>query len=514
MKTSFTGSTADNPRPMELFGHRVRWSAAWMMANTGLAKALGFTAQIAVGWFLSQHDFALYAIAISVSSFAALFGDSGLRNLLIQRHSDYDQLEGRIFWLSLTLNSCAALVLAGMAPLVARLHAEPKLSSILMVSAVATVLATPAGVLSAKLRVNLQFKALSLIQIASSFIRHGSIVILAWLGYGPLSFVIPAVLTNLFEGLATWGVVRTTPWRKPFDFRLWGSTLQETRWILAGTFGIGILNNGLYFGLGGLVPTTVVGVYYFAYQVIVQVGLLLSHNLFQVLFPTFSQLIHDPLRTRSAIDRSLRIAMVAAALSLILVPIYSPLEQLIWKGKWIDTVHPVQILGFFYPVSVLLSVAMASQSALGRFRESAIMTLTFAVGTISAGLVGAVLSQSAVGIAIGYGVFSCLGSVVYLVITLREFQIPLRPIMASLFKIWGLGVISAGAALMLDTTLLNTWATALRIVCVALVFLGIFLLSMRALLPAQIEGAAEIIPAQCRMVFLGIMKLRAPRPAP
>lgn len=485
-----------------------------MMANTGLAKALGFSAQVAVGWFLSQHDFALYAIAISVSSFAALLGDSGLRNLLIQRHSHFEELEGRIFWLSLTLNSCAALVLAGIAPLIARLHAEPKLSTILIVSAVATILATPAGVLSAKLRVNLQFKALSLIQIASSFIRHGSIVLLAWLGYGPLSFVIPTVLTNVFEGLATWSVVRTTPWRKPFEFRLWGSTLKDTRWILVGTFGVGILNNGLYFGLGSLVPTAVVGVYYFAYQVIVQVGLLLSHNLFQVLFPTFSQLVHDPLRTRSAIDRSLRIAMVAAALSLVLVPIYSPLEQLIWKGKWIDTVQPVQILGFFYPVSVLLSVAMASQSALGRFRESALMTLTFAVGTIAAGSVGAILSQSAVGIAIGYGVFSCLGSAVYLVITLRAFQIPLRPIMASLFKIWGLGVISAGSALMLDMALLGMWATALRIVCVAVIFFGIFLLSMRALLPAQIEGAAEIIPAQFRMVFLGMMKLRAPRPAP
>lgn len=485
-----------------------------MMANTGLAKALGFSAQVAVGWFLSQHDFALYAIAISVSAFTALFGDSGLRNFLIQRHSDYDQLEGPVFWLSLTLNSCAAVVLAGIAPLVARLHAEPELFNILMLSAIATILATPAGVLSVKLRVNLQFKALSLIQIASSFIRHGSIVLLAWLGYGPLSFVIPAVLTNVFEGLATWGVVRTTPWRKPFEFRLWGSTLQETRWILAGTFGIGILNNGLYFFLGGLIPTSVVGVYFFAYQIVVQVGILLSHNLFQVLFPSFTQLAHDPLRTRSAIDRSLRLVMIAVALSLVLVPLYGPIEQIIWRGKWADTVHPVQILGLFYPVSVLLSVAMASQSARGQFRQSALMTLTFAVGSIAAGSAGAILSQSAVGIAIGCGAFSCIGSAVYLAITLKEYQMPIRPIMALLFKIWGLGVISAGSALLLDTALLGTWATMLRIFSTAFVFIGIFLLSMRILLPDQIEGVADIIPTQFRMMFLGIMKLRAPRPAP
>ena len=393
-----------------------------MMANTGLSKAIGFAAQVAVGWFLSQHDFALYAIAISISTFAALFGDSGLRNLLIQRHSHFEQLEGRIFWLSLTLNSCAALVLAGSAPLVARLYGEPELAAILWMSAAATILATPAGILSAKLRVNLQFRALSVIQITSACIRHGSIVLLAWRGYGPLSFVIPLLITNVFEGLATWSVVRGSPWRKPFEFDLWVTTLNEIRWLLAGTFSIGILNNGLYVVLGGLIPKSVVGVYFFAYQVVVQVGILLSHNLFQVLFPSFTQLVHDPLRTRSAIDRSLRAVTIAVALSLILVPLYAPIEQLIWKGKWADTVIPVQILGLFYPVSVLLSVAMALQAAGGQFRQSALRTLTLAAGTIVSGSIGAILSQSAVGIAVACGLFSCVGSAVYLAIILRKFN--------------------------------------------------------------------------------------------
>lgn len=495
-------------------GKHAQRGGFWMMANTGSAKLVGFVAQIAIGLFLSKHDFALYAVAISISAFTALLGDSGLRNLLIQRHADYDQLEGRIFWLSLALNSATALVLAGIAPLVGRLYSEPSLSTILLVIAIATILATPPSILSAKLRVKLQFKALALIQITSSCIRYASIVLLAWLGYGPLSFVIPLVFANLFEGLATWSVIRTTPWRKPLDFRFWGDTLRETRWIFAGSFAIGILNNGLYFALGGLVPKTVVGVYFFAYQIVVQVGLLLSNNLFQVLFPTFSQLAHDLQRTRSAIERSLRVVMIAAAVSLVLVPVYGPIEQLIWKGKWADTIQPVQILGVFYPVSVLLSVAMASQAARGKFRQSALMTLIFGAGTIAAGLVGALLGQSAVGIAIGSGLFSCIGSLVYLAIALKDSQMPVCPIIASLLKIWGLGVASAGISFMLNATILSMWANELRILLSGLVFLGIFVISMRVLLRTQIEDIAEIIPAQFRINVLGVMGFRTPKPAP
>src|SRR5713101_4737566 len=99
-------------------GMHVQWGALWMIANTGFAKLFGFAAQIAMGWLLSQNDFALYAIAISVSAFTALLSDTGLRNLLIQRHEEYDRLEGQIFWLSLVLNLSAAGALVAIAPLV------------------------------------------------------------------------------------------------------------------------------------------------------------------------------------------------------------------------------------------------------------------------------------------------------------------------------------------------------------------------------------------------------------
>ena len=499
-----SNNSSISPLPI---GKHVQWGALWMMANTGFAKLFGFMAQIVMGSLLSQNDFALYAIAISVSAFTALLSDTGLRNLLIQRHEEFDLLEGPIFWLSLALNTSAALVLAAIAPFVAYAYAEPALLTILLFIALATILATPPAILSAKLRVNLQFKALSLIQIGSSCLRYGGMVLLAWLGYGPLSFVVPLVFTNLIDGFVTWSLTRASPWGKPIGIGCWPETLRETKWIIVGAFSIGILNNGLYLALGNLVPKAVVGIYFFAYQIIVQVGLLLSHNLFQVLFPAFAQLAHDPLRSRFAIERSLRVVMVLATLSLVLIPLYGHLEQVVWHGKWSDTVLPVQILRAFYPIIVLLSVAMASQAARGQFRLSALMTLALAVGTIGAALTGAYLGRTATSIALGAGLSTFFGSLAYLVITLRMSELPATPIITSLLKIWGIGMLAAGASLALDTAALSSWRSELRILLGGSVFLAMFGVSIRLFLPDQLKDVAEIIPLRFRAAFLNIMGL-------
>src|ERR1043165_8770142 len=100
-----TPSVSSSARPLST---RVQWSTLWMMLNTGFATVVGIISQIVMGWLLSQNDFGLYAIAISVSAFTALLSDSGLRNLLIQRHEEFDLLEGPIFWLSVALTSAAA----------------------------------------------------------------------------------------------------------------------------------------------------------------------------------------------------------------------------------------------------------------------------------------------------------------------------------------------------------------------------------------------------------------------
>jgi O-antigen/teichoic acid export membrane protein len=498
-------ASASVPRP--LLGGRIQWGALWMIFNTGSSKLLGFIAQMVMGWLISQDDFALYAIAISVSSFTVLLSDAGVRNLLIQRHREYDHLEGTVFWLSLALNASACGVLAGFAPLVAHAYREPALLGILLLIAFSTFLATPATMFSARLRIDLRFKELSLVQIGSSCIRYGGMVGLAWLGFGPMSFVLPVVFVNVYEAVATWALARTAPWRRPPGLERWRALLHETKWIVLGSFSLGLLNNGLYLALGSFMPKTVLGVYFFAYQIVVQIGALLSTNLFQVLFPAFSQLAHDPVRYRAAVERALSAVMFVAAFSCILIPTYGPLEQLIWKGKWAETVWPVQILCIFYPISVSLSVTMAVQAARGEFRMSALLTLALAVGTVGAGLAGGFLTGAPYGIALSSGLVIFVGSVIYLVVTLRLGALAVGSVLRSILTIWLIGLSSAAIAF--GVVAASSWPAELEIGFGGLTFLITFVVAVRLCVPERLRESAAMIPANFRAPVLNLLRLSA-----
>lgn len=478
-----------------------------MLLNTGAAKILGVIAQIMLGWLLSHDDFALYAIAVSVTSFTALLSDNGLRNFLIQKQGDYDRFKGPVFWLSLTLNVAAGTVILCIAPALADAYKEPGLHVVLLAIALASVVATPATVLSAKLRIALEFRILSLIQISSSIVRCVGMVGLAWYGLGPLSFVLPGIASSACESIAIWRITRSTPWLDATDYQQWPHILGQTKWILLSACSTGIFNNGLYFALGFFVSKSVLGVYYFAYQFVVQIGLLLSHNLFQVLFPAFSQLTHDPQRSRLALERSLQLATWLAAPTLAIIAIYEPLEALVWQGKWLESVQPVQILCVFYPITVVLSVVNASQAALGHFQQMTVMMFLLAAATIAGGIIGATFTKSAIGVALGTGFCLFVGTIFYLRSILGTFGIAASSVLMSLYQRWTTALLSAGISVLMDGLLTTFLTPAARFFTNGLLFLSVFAIASRTIFPRQMLQVAEVMPHQLRTPFVRLMRL-------
>lgn len=478
-----------------------------MLLNTGAAKLLGVIAQITLGWLLSHEDFALYAIAVSVTSFTALLSDNGLRNFLIRQQSDYDRLKGPVFWLSLTLNLAAGAAILGIAPVLAHAYEEPGLHAVLLAIALGSIVATPATVLSAKLRIALEFRILSLIQISSSLIRCVGMVGLAWYGLGPLSFVLPGIASSVIESVAIWRITRSTPWLDATGYQQWPHILGQTKWILLSACSSGIFNNGLYFALGLFVSKSVVGVYYFAYQFVVQIGLLLSHNLFQVLFPAFSQLTHDSQRSRLALERSLQLATWLAAPTLAIIAIYDPLEALVWQGKWSESVHPVQILCIFYPITVVLSVVNASQAALGHFQQMTVMMFLLAAATIAGGIVGVTLTKSASGVALGSGFCLFAGTIFYLKSMLLTYGIAASSVFISLAQRWTIALLSAGISVLMDSFLMSFVPPTVRVFANGLLFLSVFAMASRTIFPKQMLQVAEVMPHQLRTPFIRLMRL-------
>src|SRR5690606_30758994 len=123
--------------------------------------------------------------------------------------------------------------------------------------------------------------------------------------------------------------------------------------------------------IGFIVSTTIAGAYFFAFQLVSQIGAVLSSNVQQVLFPTLTRLQEEPERLRSATLRTLRaFSFLAAPVAIGLAVTIGYIEQVVWQGKFAaDAVPAAQILCLFFAFRLTNGLTISVLKARGAFRD-------------------------------------------------------------------------------------------------------------------------------------------------
>jgi O-antigen/teichoic acid export membrane protein len=502
-------TTPTESLPAPALGRRTVGSLGWMMANAGVTRFASFFAQIALGWLLSERDFGIYALAISLSILASLLRDAGVRQILIAQQAHYARLLGPVFWMAMAFNTITGVILAIAAPLAALVYGEPALTALLLIIAISQPLGTPGAILSTRLQIDLRFRAISVIQVTAAVMRYGGAVILAWAGFGPMSFVLPLPFIALFEGIAGWLFTREHPWAHRPAMATWGDLFVQGRWVLVASFGIAAMNLAPNLAIGLFASIAITGLYFFAFQIIIQVGMLFAASAVQVLFATLSKIATEQDRKRQAVMRSLRQIMLAGAPVCIGLAVTFPaLELLVWQGRWAAAAPAVTWLGFFYAFSLLPSVAFSAQQAAGNFRAAAIGMLLLAAATISAASAGALVMQSVEGIALFVGGGGALASSAYIVIALRSLGITWRDVAGATFPFWLIAVLSGVLALGVDSAALNLHPLP-RLMLTGAVCAATYTLLTRALFAAPLREALSFLPDRLRQPAAAVLLLRS-----
>jgi len=491
------------------------------------------------GLFLSKEDFGLYAISFSIAAFAQIFRDGGVVQLLVQRgETAYRSLLGPVFWMALAFNFATALVLAGIAPFVARGRHEPDLLWLLIVIGLSMPLATPAVVLQARLAMKLRFDVVSRIQLISAFIRYGGTISLAWFGFGPLSFVLPLPVIALYEGVASYIAVREAPWRHSPQFHRWRDLFVQSKWLVFTAFATASLNQGGYLVLSALVDKSVIGVFFFAYQLIGQVDSLLSSTAAVVLFPALARLADEPARFRAAVRRSARMLMLLAApATAALVVGFGPFETILWHGKWEAARWPCQAISLFYASRILFMVPGVAMQSLGQFRAAAFLVLFCGLGVMLATTIGAFISPTPDTIAWWLGSYFATGCLGFSLWGLSKLQISVGTTLRDVMPAWISAWIGAGAALAADYVikplLVGPAQTAFRIVeignpswakwswlpqavaavprlvLVGLILTAVFMLILRFCFSKTLREGVGLVPARFQALVFRLLALPA-----
>lgn len=389
------------------------------MFGTVISKCASFSAQLALGWMLSTEDFGIYAIAIAWSTIVLSLRNGGTQRALIQQGLKAGDVAGLYFKVALIFNILGGLTLAAIAPVLAHFYDHPSLQPMIWIIALALPLNTAALVFQAQLSASMDFAGVIKITTCSAILRHGASIAFAWLGYGPLSFVLPLIVTALYETVAGWA--RAPGWfiNPRITWQTFRDVFRNTRWIMLTSLANVLAINGDYLMISLFENQTLLGLYFFGFQMSLSLAVLFTSGVESVMLPTFARLAENEERQRQAFLKSIRTLMLAATLacySLFLVA--GPLVHWLWGGKWDNAIVVIQILTLSLPIRLMVPLCRTLIEGRGEWRLVSGLLSVDAMGTLIASSIGAWLGElttiasvmSAYNLA--FGVFMC-GVVIY-----------------------------------------------------------------------------------------------------
>mgnify|MGYP005847766865 CR=1 FL=1 len=318
-------SSASSP----LSSHAAR-GAVWVLIGSTIAKATSVCSQLVLAWLLDPEVFGLVAMALSASSLIAVLQELGLVELLVQRQRHFRRWASAAFWLGISVSSAAALLLLAVSPLVARLYGEPRIVGLIAVIALRLPLAALGWIAHARLIADLQFKTVTVANTAWSLLAAILSIAFAFMGLGPYAFVLPMAILALPQSIG-WFLLagqRISP-RPHFD--RWRFLWHDAGMLLGSRVLGAVQSQGDYVVLSIAHSASVVGIYFFAFNLSMQAIQLLAAGLVPVLMPVFTRIHHDKDRTLKAFLRaSTSISCIVMPFCLAQAVLATPLLRLLY----------------------------------------------------------------------------------------------------------------------------------------------------------------------------------------
>lgn len=360
--------------------------------------------------------------------------DGGTANLLIQRGKEYANLASSVFLIAFLFNALAAGVLVGASGWAATFYDSPQLQVMLWILGCSVLLRAAVVLPRARLTIELQFVKLAKINSISMLCRYGSTVFFAITGFGPLSFVLPMVVSALYEWWACTTATRHLPAitiaRQP-KWRIMREILLNSRWIMLGALATSLVVNGDYLVLSTIIDQSTLGLYFFGFQLSIVLSTPLASGMQSVLLPLFSRLSLEPERQVRGYLHALSIVFSAMAPICALTALLCPVViHLLWLGKW-DDASPVAQLMFLSLVMRLVSPLNRSLiEARGKWGTQSIILCIDALGVMTATFIGAT-HGGLLSIALFVSIYHYLQGLFQLVVASRILKIQLSQVLGN-----------------------------------------------------------------------------------
>ena len=372
--------------------------ARWTVASRVGLQLVTWPITIVVMRLLEPGDYGLFTIALLFTGFIALFGELGLGVALVQTPALDEGMARAACTLVLLLNGAVALAIAVLAPWVAEFYVAPDVTLLMRVLTLELLFTALATVPQALLERQLQFRSLSIAQLAAGIVGAATTLIAALLEAGVWALVagslamalVRSALLIAFHGRVVWpGSVKLAA-VQPMVHVSSQVVAGRVLWYWVGQadqFILGRLLNAVQFGL---------------YSVAAQLAMLpvgkAMEAVNRVAFPLMSRAVSDPQALR---DMHLRVIKLLALYSFGicwgLAAVAPEFVVLVLGPKWEAATTPLAMLAIIAPLRMLCALHNTTTTAVGApeaatkelLLAAVLVPLAVTVGAWRGGLAGA-----------------------------------------------------------------------------------------------------------------------------
>lgn len=371
----------------------------WNFVQLFIGRGFNFLLKLILAKILVPEDFGVVGMALVFLSFIQVFNELGFSAALIQRGDDeltenhyHTAFWTNLFW-SLVIYLFIVFILT---PFVVDFYDQPVLNKVIPVIGIG-VLLNPINIIHhAQLVRRLNFKRIALVTNSSTIISGIISIILALLGYGIWSLVLPSVF-SYFISIPLY--FYATRWKPNFIFckksfkDIFGFGIQVTGSNLLTTF----TNNFDYLVVGKLLNASALGIYTLAFALTDTFRHQLMKVINSVMYPIYSKKKQDLFSLKGYYLKVVKYnSIVTFPIMAFFIVLGTPFIDFFFGEKWMDVAIPLKYLAISVAVHMIVNNISPVLRGVGKPRLEANIQLlktviyvpTIFLGTYFYGLLG------------------------------------------------------------------------------------------------------------------------------
>jgi lipopolysaccharide exporter len=421
-----SGATPPPPAATPVFR-----GAAWMIGMRWALRLVGLVSTAALARLLTPADFGVIAMAGLVAGLLDTAAYAGIDLALIKSTSQSREHYDSAWTIGVLQGFVLAALLALAAPVAASYYGEPRVTIVIACLAVKSIIDGFGNIGVVAFRKELDFAKEFRFQLYVKLLNLAVLVGAAFLLRNYLAIVLGMVCGSIIGVAVSYAM---HPYRPRFSTARIRELWSFSNWLLVSRVGTFLGRRADEFILARAAGALALGQYHVATEIATMPTTEFVMPVRRALFPSLSQVQDDPQRFEEAVLASFGgLAIVCFAMGIGLMAVADEAVPIILGPQWMAAVPLVRWLALYGAVSAVASVLEVPIWVRGRTHVSAVQAWLELV-IVAPLIIFAVRAYGIEGAAVARFAVSMLMLPVMLVVASRICSVPLRRLLAALWR--------------------------------------------------------------------------------